>query len=103
MFSVITDKYQTKDFFFMYDEDERFVNAIMRGLERDILDQDFIEGWIDDFTNYRKPKDWPEAYFITNNIKVFLRSLYFRVLDHEKYGYIADKIKKVLKEKVSLH
>ncbi len=103
MFTVIIDKYQTKDFFFMYDEDERMVNAIMNGLQREILDQEFIEGWIDSFANYKKPKNWPQAYYITNNVKVFLRSLYFRVLDHEKYGFVAEKIKKVLQEKVKLH
>lgn len=102
MFSAITDKYQTKELFFMYDEDERFVTAIMNGLERDILDQEFIEGWIDDFANYRKPKEWPQAYFITNNVKVFLRSLYFRILGQEKYAYIARKIEQVLKEKVKI-
>jgi hypothetical protein len=87
----------------MYDEDERMVNAIMNGLQREILDQEFIEGWIDSFANYKKPKNWPQAYYITNNVKVFLRSLYFRVLDHEKYGFVAEKIKKVLQEKVKLH
>lgn len=103
MFTAITDKYQTEEFFFMYDEDERFVTAIMNGLERDILDQEFIEGWIDDFSNYKKPQQWPQAYYITNNIKVFLRSLYFRVLDQEKYAYLAEKIKTVLNDKVKLH
>jgi len=102
MFKAITDKYKTKEMFFMYDEDERFVNAIMNGLERDILDQDFIEGWITDLGNFRKPKVFPQAYFITNNVKVFLRSLYFRVVDEDKYQFVAKKIKQVLKEKVKL-
>lgn len=102
MFKTITDKYKTDKMFFMYDEDERFVNAIMNGLERDILDQEFIEGWITDLGNYRKPKEWPQAYFITNNVKVFLRSLYFRVLGNEKYVFVAEKIKQVLKDKVKI-
>lgn len=102
MFTEIKEKYKTDQFFFMYDEDERFVNAIMKGLERNILEQEFIEGWIDDFSNYKKTNKYPEAYFMTNNIKLFLRSLYFRTLDHETYGYVSDKIKQVLKEKVKL-
>lgn len=102
MFKAITDKYKTDKLFFMYDEDERFVTAIMNGLNRGVLDQEFVEGWIGDFGNYRKPKQWPQAYFLTNNIKVFLRSLYFRVLEQEKYAYVAEKIKQVLKESVKL-
>lgn len=102
MFNAITKKIKIQHFFFMYDEDERMVNAIMNGLDREILDEEFLKGWINDFANYEKIKEYPEAYYLTNNIKVFLRSLYFRLLEVEQYDYLVKEIKVVLKENVKL-
>ena len=101
--NAITKKLKTKEYFFVHDEDERMVNAVMNAIERDLLDKDFLKGWVYDFANYHKIKEYPEAYYLTNNIKNFLRSLYFRLLDNEKYKYLVDEIRKVLKENVKLH
>jgi hypothetical protein len=102
MFKAISKKFKTKSFFFMYDEDERMIHAIMNGLERDLLDKEFIVNWVEDLGSYKKISEFPEAYYLTNNIKILLRSLYFRILDNEKYGYLEDKIKEVLKDKVKI-
>ena len=74
----------------------------MNGLDRDILDKEFIEGWIEGFSNYDKVKEWPQAYYLTNNVKLFLRSLYFRTVKLEKYDYITKKVLKALQENVKL-
>jgi len=100
--TAISKKFKTKEYFFMHDEDERMVHAIWNILERDLLSKDLIIAWINDFGTYRKIDKYPDAYFLTNNIKNLLRSLYFRLLEHEKYEDIVAEIKVVLKEKVGL-
>lgn len=102
IFSVIAKKFKRKDYFFQHDEDERTVNAIHNALERDILDDEFLLEWVNALGSYPKVTDYPEAYNMTNNIKNLLRSLYFRVLDNEKYDFLSKEIAKVLKEKVKL-
>ena len=102
MFQVIGEKYKTRDYFFSHDEDERMVVAIKKGLERKVLSLDFLIGWVEQFSIYEKDVRYPEMYFITNNVKLFLRSLYFALLDHDDFTELVSKIKQVLKENVSL-
>ena len=102
MFAAISKKFKQKEYYFQHDEDERMVQAIMNGLERDLLDEEFLVEWVGSFGTYKKITDYPEAYYLTNNIKNFLRSLYFALLDNEKYDYLVKEIALVLKEKVGL-
>lgn len=102
MFKAMSYKFRNKDYFFRYDEDERMVTAIYNGLERHILQEDFIKGWIHDFSNYKKITEYPQAYYLTNNIKIFLRSLYFRMLDEEKYRCLFEETAKVLRDNVKV-
>ena len=103
IFKSITTKYKTKEYYFKHDEDERLINAIENGLERDILGEEFLTIWIEMFSRYEKIKEYPEAYHLTNNVKLFLRSLYFRLIYKDKYQFLTDKIKEVLKENVKLN
>lgn len=102
IFKAISKKFKTSEHFFMYDEDERMTNAIFNALERGIVGKEFMIGWIHDFSSYKKIDKYPEAYFLTNNIKILLRSIYFRALKEEKYSYLTKDIEEVLKDKVKL-
>ncbi|GEM_PF-606181 len=102
MLKVISEKFKINSYSYVSDEDERTVNAIFNLLERDIVSKDFMKEWVNKLGDYDKPNKYPEAYRITGNVKSLLRSLYFRVLDNEKYEYLANEVKKVLKEKVKL-
>jgi len=103
MFLLITSKLKDQNHFYAYDEDERMVKAILKGLERKLLSKEFLIEWIHSFSTYVKITEYPEAYYLTNNIKCFLRSLYFALLDHEEYAWLVAQIKEDLKENVKFH
>ena len=102
MLEAIIDKFKIDSYTYVSDEDERTVSAIFNLLERDILSKEFLISWLNRLGEYERPKIYPEVYRINSNIKHILRSLYFRLLNNEKYVYLVDEIKKVLEDKVKL-
>lgn len=102
MMNAITNKLKTDRYQFAHDEDERMVRAIRVGLDRDVLDPEFIKRWLESFSTYKKPASFPERYYITNNVKQTLRSLYFNLRQEDKYAFICDTIETLLVDNVSL-
>jgi len=96
MFILIRAKFLIHHYQFVSDEDERMINAIENAISRNVLSQEFIKEWILGFKNYERGNDFPEAYYITFNVKKFMRSLYFRYLDKEGYGFLIEACKDVL-------
>ncbi|WP_136605519.1 DUF2785 domain-containing protein [Paenibacillus dokdonensis] len=60
-------------------EDERMVRSIISILNRKILSQIYVEQWIKSFGDVEKSSEFLPAFKQKNNIKNFLKSLYFRV------------------------
>ncbi|WP_410769501.1 DUF2785 domain-containing protein [Fontibacillus sp. BL9] len=60
-------------------EDERMVTSIISVLNRKILSQTYVEQWIQSFGAVEKSSEFLPAFKQKNNIKNFLKSLYFRV------------------------
>ncbi|MFJ7922348.1 DUF2785 domain-containing protein [Lysinibacillus fusiformis] len=60
-------------------EDERMVKSIINVLNRKILSQTYIEQWIQSFGDVETNSEFLPAFKQKNNIKNFLKSLYFRV------------------------
>lgn len=102
LLEAISLKFKINTYSYVSDEDERTVNAIFNLLERDIISNEYMVEWVNILGEYDRPKTYPEVYRINSNVKNLLRSLYFRVLDNEKYRYLSLEIKKVLIEKVKL-
>jgi hypothetical protein len=102
MFTAIANRFKISNYDFRHDEDERMVKALYAGLERDLLDQQFLLQWVDSASRYTKPETFPERYYITNNVKHLLRSLYFKLLPQEKYSELVHAIAKHLNERVAL-
>jgi hypothetical protein len=84
---------------YINNEDERMISAIKAVLERDIIPVEEIEEWIRSFGNIKKTGYiLPDDLFIEHNVTLFLKSLYFRLVDNAKYEQIAKKVKEVLKK-----
>lgn len=60
-------------------EDERMVRSIISVLNRKILRQTYVEQWIQSFGDVENNPEFLPAFKQKNNIKNFLKSLYFRV------------------------
>ncbi|AIO19590.1 hypothetical protein KQ51_01716 [Candidatus Izimaplasma bacterium HR1] len=102
MLEAILLKLHNRDYYFSHDEDERMVVGITKAIKRNLLSKEYLIDWVERFSTYEKNGDYPEMYFITNNIKNFLRSLYFAILEEEKHNYLTDIILESLKENVGL-
>ena len=77
--NLVYDKVTLTDRIYSDGEDERMVNAIMSVLNRKILSQTVVEQWIQRFGEVEKSPEFLPAFKQKNNIKNFLKSLYFRV------------------------
>jgi hypothetical protein len=93
MFEEIATKMKQDKHLFTFNEEERMVVAIKTGIKRNILKKDYVMNWIDRFASYDKLKDLPNQVYLKNNIKHFLRALYFALIDEEDDQYIVKHIK----------
>jgi hypothetical protein len=83
---------------YINNEDERMISAVKAVLERDIIPIGEIEEWIRSIGNRKKTGILPDDLFIEHNVTLFLKSLYFRLVDNTKYEQIAKIVKVVLKK-----
>lgn len=83
---------------YINNEDERMISAVKEVLERDIIPVEEIEEWIRSFGNIEKTGILPDDLFIEFNVTLFLKSLYFRLVDNTKYEQLAKIVKEVLKK-----
>lgn len=63
-------------------EDERLVTPVVSVLNRKILRPTYVEQWIQRFGDVEKEPEFLSAFKQKNNIKNFLKSLYFRIKFH---------------------
>lgn len=81
------------------EESERMVNAIENSFKRKLLSESEIKEWLNGFTIKNAEYNYMQGFHSKVNIKGFLRSLYFRLLDQEEYRTIVDEIKNTLNSK----
>jgi hypothetical protein len=93
---AIYDKTNIDYYGYIHQEDERMVTAVATILERNIIDESEIIEWIKSYENLKKTGKYPEDVVIKVNVKNFLRSLYFRLIDKPGYDNIINETKKVL-------
>lgn len=83
---AIGDKMNYEPTQYIFEEDERMATAVVSILERQLLTDDKIIHWINDFVKAGKEKKPLSNNFGPRNIKQFLRSVYFRIHSEDKYG-----------------
>ena len=77
-------------------EDERMVKCIISVLNRKILSQTHVEQWIQSFGDVEKNSEFLPAFKQKNNIKNFLKSLYFRVKFYKVDAVLCSTIEQTL-------
>ena len=83
--SAITKKVKINFYGYIHNEDDRMAAAYVEIIKRNIFSEDEIKALIHEFYLERV---FSNAYVIQkNNIRNFLRSIYFRLFQEEKYNY----------------
>lgn len=77
--NAIREKVVINNYLYIHKEDERMARALVSALDRKILDEPAITGWLESFGEIRKIDRHPEDDYLRANVKTFLRSLYFRL------------------------
>ncbi|MGG7163535.1 DUF2785 domain-containing protein [Clostridium ihumii] len=96
--NAIYKKINVNYYGYINNEDERMISAVKEVLERDIIPVEEIEEWIRSFGKIEKTGILPDDLFIEFNVTLFLKSLYFRLVDNTKYEQLAKIVKEVLKK-----
>lgn len=79
------------------EESERMVTAVKSSFDRKILTDSEIIEWLKGFRVENQNNRHIDNYHLKVNIKEFLRSLYFRLLDEEDSNFIVEEIKKLIR------
>ncbi len=95
---AIYNKVNINNYCYIHNEDERMVSAVVAVLDRKILRENEIIDWIKNFKSLDKIGKHPEDMTIEINVKNFLQSLYFRLLDISEYENVVNVTKEVIKE-----
>jgi hypothetical protein len=80
---LVYQKITVTDCVYSDGEDERMVKSIISVLNRKILSQTYIKQWIERFGDVEKDPEFLPSFRQKNNIKNFLKSLYFRIKFHQ--------------------
>jgi hypothetical protein len=92
MLVSIQKKMSIDDYVYIDNEDERMVSAVMEIIKR--VEESVIIEWLASFKLVEKKKIIPNDYHQQNNIKNFVRSLYFRLEE----GNIKTTLKAIIDE-----
>ncbi|GGH54821.1 membrane protein [Paenibacillus silvae] len=85
MLDLIYEKMTISKRIYSDGEDERMVKPVMCILNRNLLSQTYILQWIQRFGTVENESEFLPAFRQKNNIKNFLKSLYFRIKFHGVY------------------
>lgn len=91
------------DLFFVADEDERLVSAVVEILNRNLLSMDSLDQWLDVLAN-KEGGGHRQKFFKENtartrqNVKTFVRSLHYRLMINDAPIPLADKLIPRLRE-----
>ncbi|WP_165442940.1 DUF2785 domain-containing protein [Senegalia massiliensis] len=96
MLENIKYKVSIGTYVYVHEEDERLVTAIMSIISRKIILEDELTKWIESFLELEELDDSMKNYCKDLNIKNFMRSLYFRLLNTGENKELIDVIIRVL-------
>jgi hypothetical protein len=89
---------RTRDIAFVYGEDERMVRAILSIINKHLLDKEVVLDWIYELSQLDMNKGLPNDTWHVRNIKIFLRSLYFRTLEDVELNWVCEASLQGLKD-----
>jgi len=82
---------------YIEEESERMVTVIENSFNRNMLSDLEITEWLYEFKLQNAKESYIENMYLKVNVKGFLRALYFRLLDEDKFSGINEENKKIIR------
>lgn len=95
---IIREKIGIYNYVYINGEDERITTAVMSVLNRNIISVEEVNQWIVSFMPTKVPCKLHEKMNLQENIKIFMRSLFFRLRNSGGSEEIMDTIEILLKK-----
>lgn len=95
---VIREKICIYNYVYINGEDERLTTTVMSVFSRNIINIDEIKKWVSSFMPVNIPCKLHEKMNLQENIKIFMRSLFFRLRNSNGSQEIMDTIEILLKK-----
>ncbi len=96
MFQAISVKMKNRKHFYAFNEDERMADALIVGLNRHLLTDEYVINWLNGFSQIDEEYHLPDDVIIKKNIKQLLRSLYFKCLKEPSLKTISETLESIL-------
>lgn len=97
--SVIKEKTYVNSYTFVDEEEESFISIIMEIYNRHVIKDEELIKWINGFDHITKIGKLPEDQYLRQNVKLFVRNLYFRFkkydLSEDLIGAVYEVVKKL--------
>lgn len=81
---------------YIEEESERMITVVENSFNRNMISYLEITSWLHEFKLQDVKASYIENMHLKVNVKGFLRALYFRLLDQDKFNEINEEIKKII-------
>jgi hypothetical protein len=95
---IIQIKVCVGNYVYINKEDERLVTAVISILNRNLISSEEVCRWIKSYSQIKGSGNYMNDYYMRINVKNFLRSFYFRILDKEELKEISERLRETLIE-----
>ncbi|MCG8514490.1 MAG: DUF2785 domain-containing protein [Halanaerobiales bacterium] len=100
LLDVIRIKICTDKYVYINREDERMADTVVNILNNDLLDQVEIDNWIKGLSVFERTGDWVKDDTRYHNTKLFLRSIYFKIINNNDLTINLNQIIKTTLERL---
>ncbi|WP_105617192.1 DUF2785 domain-containing protein [Vallitalea okinawensis] len=94
--SLVQNLVCNNDIAYCQDEDERFTTIVMNIINRNTIEENELQDWINSFETMKLPENFLERYNIRTNRKNFLRSLYFRLVYAKESEVLIKRLEEII-------
>lgn len=95
---IIQIKVCVGNYVYINKEDERLVTAVISILNRNLISSEEVCRWIKSYSQIKGSGNYMNDYYMRINVKNFLRSFYFRILDKKELKEISERLREILIE-----
>ncbi len=96
LLDLLVFKIQQNQYVYIDGEEERIVQAILKGLKSGVLSNDLVEDFVSKLGRFEHQNTYRDYFKIHLNVKALLGTLYFALINEKQYDDILGSIEKAM-------